>query len=217
MKNLKAVVFDMDGVIFDSERFVIECWKKVAENNHFDGIEEACMACIGTNYNRTKEIMLETYGQDFPYDKYRMEAREIEAEWIREHGFPQKPGVLELLTFLKENNIKVALASSTRTEKVKEELGDAGFLPYFQVIIGGDMVERSKPEPDIFLKACEKLSVSPEDTYVIEDSYNGIRAAYAAGAMPIMVPDILKPDDEMKEKTHVILPDLMSVKKFFEE
>ena len=106
---------------------------------------------------------------------------------------------------------------NAKIEKVKEELGDAGFLPYFQVIIGGDMVERSKPEPDIFLKACEELSVSPKDTYIIEDSYNGIRAAYAAGAMPIMVPDILMPDDEMKEKTHVILPDLMSVKKFFEE
>lgn len=215
MEKLKAVVFDMDGVIFDSERFVIECWKKVAELNNFTGIEEACKACIGTNYNRTREIMFETYGDDFPYDVYREQAREIEDQWIEEHGFPQKPGVLPLLSFLREKGIRIAIASSTKVEKVKAELADAGFLKYFQVVIGGDMVEKSKPEPDIFLKACEELGVCVADAYIIEDSYNGVRAAYRAGAMPIMVPDILGPTEEMKQIAKYIFPSLTEVLQFF--
>lgn len=211
--KIEAVIFDMDGVIFDTERVVIEGWKKMAERRGVQDIEKACIACIGTNYQKTKEIMKSIYGQDFPYDQYRTEAREIQAVWIKENGLPQKNGVRELLEFLKSKDIKLALASSTRVDKVKEELEDADFLKFFDLVIGGDMVENSKPSPEIFLKACHELSVEPENAWVIEDSYNGIRAAYSAGCVPIMVPDILQPDDEMLEKANYIKPSLVEVLK----
>lgn len=216
MSRLKTVVFDMDGVIFDSERFVIDCWIEVAKKHGVSGIEEACRECIGTNSVRTREIMLERYGQDFPYESFALEAREVQTRWIEEHGFPQKAGVKELLEFLKKEGVKMAIASSTRVEKVKSELKDAGFLSYFQVVIGGDMVSKSKPEPDIFLEAMKRLEADPSETYIIEDSYNGVRAAYRSGARAIMVPDLLPPTGEMKEITFRIFDSLSDVKSYFE-
>lgn len=122
-----------------------------------------------------------------------------------------KPGVVELLTFLKEEGEKIALASSTRRQTVTNQLRDAGILDFFDQVICGDMVERSKPAPDIFLKACEELGVKPERAYAIEDSYNGIRAAHAGKLHPIMVPDLLPETAEMQEKAEVVLSSLLEV------
>lgn len=99
----------------------------------------------------------------------------------------------------------MALASSTRSAVVRQELTDAGIIEYFQVVIGGDMVSRSKPQPDIFLKACEELGVEPEEAFAIEDSYNGIRAAAAGKLRPLMVPDLMPPTEEMQELSEEIL------------
>ena len=211
MKDFDAVVFDMDGVIFDSERAVIECWLEIAEKYNIEDIEAACIACTGTTEKKTKEIMLDKYGQDFPYDAYKKESSVIFHERYDDGRLPVKKGVKDILDFLKNNNKKIALASSTRRQVVEQELKDAGFLDYFDKLVCGDMVQRSKPEPDIFLKACEELGVDPERSYAIEDSFNGIRAAHAGKLKPIMVPDIKQPDDEMKSLAEVILVDLNEV------
>ena len=126
-----------------------------------------------------------------------------------------KPGVNELLEFLSENGIKTALASSTKTETVKNQLRDAGILKYFTVVVGGDMVSHSKPNPEIFLQAADKLGVDPAKTYIIEDSFNGIKAAYAAGAKPLMVPDMIEPDEEIEKLCHKIFVNLHEVRAFF--
>ena len=207
----KAVVFDMDGVIFDSERAVMQCWKEVASRHNIPDIEKAILACTGTTMVRTREIMLNLYGADFPYDEYARESSAIFHSRYDGGRLPMKPGVKELLTFLKERGKKIALASSTRQQVVTDELRDAGIIEYFDRIICGDMVSRSKPAPDIFLKACEELNVSPSDSYAIEDSYNGIRAAHAGGLHPIMVPDLLPADEEMQSLAEIILPNLTSV------
>lgn len=210
----KAVVFDMDGVIFDSERAVMQCWKEVASRHNIPDIEKAILACTGTTMVRTREIMLNLYGADFPYDEYAMESSTIFHSRYDGGRLPMKPGVKELLTFLKEHNKKIALASSTRQQVVTDELRDAGIIGYFDRIICGDMVSRSKPAPDIFLKACEELNVSPSDSYAIEDSYNGIRAAHAGGLHPIMVPDLLPADEEMQSLAEIVLPNLTSVMEY---
>lgn len=212
-KNIlyNAVVFDMDGVIFDSERAVMQCWKEVASRHNIPDIEKAILACTGTTMVRTREIMLDLYGADFPYDEYARESSAIFHSRYDGGRLPMKPGVKELLTFLKERGKKIALASSTRQQVVTDELRDAGIIEYFDRIICGDMVSRSKPAPDIFLKACEELNVSPSDSYAIEDSYNGIRAAHAGGLHPIMVPDLLPADEEMQSLAEIILPNLTSV------
>lgn len=210
----KAVVFDMDGVIFDSERAVMQCWKEVASRHNIPDIEKAILACTGTTMVRTREIMLNLYGADFPYDEYARESSVIFHSRYDGGRLPMKPGVKELLTFLKERGKKIALASSTRQQVVTDELRDAGIIEYFDRIICGDMVSRSKPAPDIFLKACEELNVSPSDSYAIEDSYNGIRAAHAGGLHPIMVPDLLPADEEMQSLAEIVLPNLTSVMEY---
>lgn len=210
----KAVVFDMDGVIFDSERAVMQCWKEVASRHNIPDIEKAILACTGTTMVRTREIMLNLYGADFPYDEYARESSVIFHSRYDGGRLPMKPGVKELLTFLNEHDKKIALASSTRQQVVTDELRDAGIIEYFDRIICGDMVSRSKPAPDIFLKACEELNVSPSDSYAIEDSYNGIRAAHAGGLHPIMVPDLLPADEEMQSLAEIVLPSLTSVMEY---
>lgn len=212
--GISAVIFDMDGVIFDSERLVIECWKVVAEKYGIENIEEACFECLGINAALTKELMKKRYGETFPYDVYKKEMSAIFHSRAAGGKLPQKKGIKELLTFLKENQILTAVASSTRREVVMRELEEGGLLPYFDRVICGDMVERSKPEPDIFLKACESLSIDATEAYAIEDSYNGIRAAFRAGMKPIMVPDLAEPTEEMEKLACCILPSLFEVMEY---
>ena len=214
-KEYDAVVFDMDGVIFDSERATMDCWIELAKKYEINNMEEAFLSCIGTTMAKTREIMLKTYGDAFPYDAYAKEASLMYHSKYDGGRLPMKKGVVELLTFLKEEGKKIALASSTRRQTVVSQLKDAGILDYFDAIICGDMVERSKPAPDIFLKACEEINVFPVKTYAIEDSYNGIRAAYAGKLRPIMVPDLLPKNGEMETMAEVVLEDLLEVKEYF--
>lgn len=209
--NYEAVVFDMDGVIFDSERAVMNCWLELAQKYDIKDIEKPYFACVGTTMTRTREIMLETYGEDFPYDEYARESSLMYHEKYDGGKLPMKPGVMELLLYLKGKGKKIALASSTRRETVTNQLRWAGIIDYFDVIICGDMVARSKPAPDIFLKACQELGVSPENTYAIEDSYNGIRAAHVGQLRPIMVPDLLEANDEMRGMAECVCDNLNEV------
>lgn len=210
----KAVVFDMDGVIFDSERLVLACWTEVAESMGIKDMDKVFYKCIGVNMAQSKEITMNHYGPDFPYDTFRAEASRLYHERFDDGRLPMKPGVVELLTFLKEQGYAVGLASSTRYAVVHQEIRDAGILPYFQNLTCGDMVTVSKPNPEIFLKACEALGVAPAEAIAIEDSYNGIRAAYRAGMFPVMVPDMVEPDAEMRELAGWIGKDLIQVREW---
>ena len=207
----QAVVFDMDGVIFDTERLVIEFWKEVAKKHNIPNIEHTCIQCLGTNRVRTREIFLENYGADFPFDPYRAEVTELFNTHYKGVPLPTKPGIRELLNYLQEQDIKVGLPSSTAQHLVRDEIGTAGLLPYFQTLVCGDMVEHSKPAPDIFLKACEILNADPTKSIAIEDSFNGIRSAHCAGMTPIMVPDQVQPTDEIRTLAFHVMPSLLDV------
>lgn len=207
----QAVVFDMDGVIFDTERLVIEFWKEVAKKHNIPNVEHTCIQCLGTNRVRTREIFLEKYGADFPFDPYRAEVTELFNTHYKGVPLPTKPGIRELLNYLQEQDIKVGLASSTAQHLVRDEIGTAGLLPYFQTLVCGDMVEHSKPAPDIFLKACEILNADPTKSIAIEDSFNGIRSAHCAGMTPIMVPDQVQPTDEIRTLAFHVMPSLLDV------
>jgi len=216
MIDCNAVIFDMDGVIFDSERLVLECWEKIGSKYHLSGMREAFLPCIGTNSEMTREIVLNYYGEDFPYDEFTQKSSVLFHEIVDRGGLPVKRGVRELLNYLKQSNIPTAIASSTRLQTVTKELKQAGLYNYFRVVTGGDQLKKSKPEPDIYLMACEKMGVMPGQAYAVEDSYNGIRSSSSAGMRPIMVPDMLPPTDEMREKSVVVLEDLLQVKDWFE-
>ena len=220
MRQNNSVIFDMDGVIFDTEALYIECCKAVADKYNMGddaAVEALCHRCIGVTSIVTRQNILDTYGDDFPIDDYFEDSSALFKERFGDGKHMIKPGVLELFAYLKQENYRIALASSTRTETLTRELEDAGLLQNFDVVVGGDQVQRSKPEPDIFLKAAEQLEADPGDCYVIEDSYNGIRAASAARMIPIMVPDLLPPTEEMEEKAAVILDSLHDVIAYLQE
>lgn len=214
---MKAFLFDMDGVIFDTERAVVDAWKIVADKHGVEDIEEHCRECMGLTVVATKAKFLERYGEDAPYDELRAERKAIIKTWFDDGKIAIKSGVRELLTYLNENNIPVALASSTTEATVREELDATGLTHHFDAIICGDMVTNSKPAPDIFQLAASRLGVDIEQAVVIEDSYNGVRAGRAAGSYVIMVPDMAPVTDEMREIADAIMPSLDDVLKALKE
>ena len=195
---ITAVVFDMDGVLFDTERLCQDCWLELAKEFDIPNMEEVYALCVGVNAQTTERIVYENYGKDFPYEQYCKLTSEMYKRYIETNGIPVKPGVRETLAALASAGLRLAVASSTRREKVLQHLRDAGIATYFSAVIGGDTVSHSKPHPEIFLKACEGLGVAPEEAIAVEDSHNGIRAAYAAGMTPVMVPDLLPVTEEMR-------------------
>lgn len=214
---MDAVIFDMDGVLFDTERLYMEGWTQVAKKRGIAGIDEVARGCIGLNANDSRMRVLTHYGQEFDYDDFRAAVSSWVKTRIKIYGLPIKPGVERLLEYLKQRDIPIGLATSTGYSSVIGHLKSAGIVNYFRVIITGDMIEHSKPQPDIYLLACRKLGAEPSKTYAIEDSPNGIRSAYSAGLKPIMVPDLIEPDQEMRSQSYRIFNDLTEVMRFFQE
>ena len=214
---MKAVIFDMDGVLFDTERLCMESWCVLAKEQGIPDMEIVFPKCIGRNAADTEEIVTDYYGEGFDYETFRKKASDWFWQYIKNNGLPIKTGVKEILAYLKQEGYVVGLASSTRYSSIVNHLEEAGIKDYFSVIVTGDMVEHSKPKPDIYLLACEKLGVEPAKAYAVEDSYNGIRSAHAAGMKPVMVPDLLEPDEEMESLSFLICKDLLEVLAYLKE
>lgn len=198
MREIQAIIFDMDGVLIDSERIVTDCWRAVSEEMKIPNIDEAIYGCIGLNRNDTQAFFYNIYGKQFSYDTFAVRVSDMFKDQIQREGLPLKEGVREILSFLKQNNYKIGLASSSRYQSVCGHMERLGLMDYFEIIIGGDMVEHSKPLPDIYLKACEAIGVKPENSMAIEDSPNGIRAAVAANMKAVMVPDMIASTPEIQ-------------------
>lgn len=211
---MNTVVFDMDGVLFDTERLSMESWLALSAQYGIRDMETFYPRCIGLNNTDTRALVREYYGADFPYEEFSRAASLLFRERVKQNGLPVKEGARELLTFLKEQNWKIGLASSTRRQSVQSHLEETGLADYFSVVVGGDMVEHSKPRPDIYLLACAALNASPCECYAIEDSPNGIRSAHRAGMKPLMVPDLAAPDEEMRRLSHEIFQNLREVQSY---
>ena len=210
--NIKTVIFDMDGVLFDSENLDKKVWLDLAEKYGIKDIMQAFAECIGTPDSNIISV-LDRYiaSSQITGEEFRRESLVVFDKYVEEQGMPLKYYAAECLADLKNKGYKLGLASSTPVERVKPQLTDTGLIGYFDDIVGGGMFKKGKPDPEIFLMSCERLGGKPDETIVIEDSYNGIRAAFAAGMKPIMVPDIIQPDDEMRDKAWKILLDLKAV------
>lgn len=212
----KAIVFDMDGVLFDTERLFMEAGTQLVKESGIENADEAVMGCIGLNIRDTKALFLKVCGEGFPFEEYHKKCGDRVKDKIEKEGLPLKRGVRELLAYLKEAGYRIALASSTSRSGVYKHLDRTGLREYFNIVIGGDMIEHGKPEPDIYLKACEELGVTPEETYAIEDSVNGIRSAHGAGLKTIMVPDLIAPTPELEKLLYAKYDSLLDVKEMLQ-
>lgn len=215
--TVKAVIFDMDGVLFDTEKLCMDSWVAVAGEEGIPDMEAFFPSCIGRNMTDTRALFQEFYGDTYDYEHFSGRASAWFHDYVEKKGLPVKKGVRELLDFLRQGGYPIGLASSTSLPSVEEHLRRTGIRQYFQSLTTGDMVEHSKPQPDIYLMACESLGVTPQEAVAIEDSPNGIRAAHSAGMIPVMVPDLLAPDQEMREKSALICEDLLEVIRFFDK
>lgn len=210
----KQIIFDMDGVIFDTENLILSCWCFLAEKYDIPNIEDTYRRAIGVSSEGTKKIVREVYGEDFPCDVFWAEWKQLFEQKIQKQGLPVKQGVREILSFLKINGFRVGLASSTGYETVVDELTQAGLIDFFEILVGGDMVKHGKPEPDIYARACEEMGIDPRETFAVEDSWNGVRSAAGAGLRVLHVPDLLKPNEEMEKLSYAIFDDLFDVRRY---
>ncbi len=196
---MKAFIFDMDGLMFDTERVFIGAWDYAGEKMGLGKAGHMVMRTLGMNTPACNQAWREEFGEDVDIDALWGYSREYLEAYYSKYAVSAKPGLYDLLTYLKRQGCRLAVASSTKRAKVEKNLVDADVRHYFDVVIAGDMVERSKPEPDIYLRAAAELGVEPADCIALEDSRNGLLSAHAAGMRVIMVPDLWQPDDMVKE------------------
>jgi len=209
---IRAVLMDMDGVMFDTERLSTVAWTKTSQKYGCPLTREQILNFRGSNMWDNEKKFLELYpGKSETYWTMRKERYEMFFAYIDEHGVPIKPGLYELLNTLKEYNLPVCVATGTARETAEMYWEKTGVKPFFSATICGGEVERSKPDPQVFLLAAEKVGVPPEECMVIEDSPNGLHAARAAGCYTVMVPDESQPDDELLKICDEVLPDLNAV------
>lgn len=210
--KLKLVIFDMDGLMYDTETIGLECLTKAAKKFGYTIDREFGLSSIGMNAHDYRKMVKAKFGDDYPFDQVSHESRMTRMSHFRKYGIAVKPGLKELIDYLKENNVKIALASSSSKETIDEYNRLAGFDDCFDFIIAGDMVIHSKPDPEIFLKVLEHFKVAKQEALVLEDSRNGIIASYNAQIPVICVPDLVKHSEEITKLTYATLPSLIEVK-----
>lgn len=211
---MKAVVFDMDGLMFDTERVFVKAWDYAGEKMGLGKTGYMVLKTLGVNVNASKQIWIEEFGDRYNEEDLRKYSKEFINDYYSKNKVPIKKGLYVLLDYLRENGYKLAVASSTKRSEVEQHLKNAGVFDYFEAVICGDMVEKSKPEPEIYLKACEALGVEPTEALALEDSRNGLLSAYRAGMKVIMVPDLWEADEEVKGFLWKMCNDLEEVKEF---
>lgn len=199
---IKAVIFDMDGLMFDTERLGKIFWEEYSEKFNLPIISEIHDMCVGTNIEYQKSIFKEKLGKDFDYDSFTEYIWDRRIQTVKEKGVPKKQGLDELIAFLKDNKIKIAVATSTTYDAAIENLKITEVLDLFDEVVTGDMVKNSKPSGDIYLLACSKLGVRAEEAIGLEDSFNGVRAVNNAGMKCVMIPDLVEPDEEIDKLCH---------------
>ena len=209
---IEAVAFDMDGLMFDTERIAHELWTKAGAAHGWDIGPEVLMSLVGQSSASGRLFMMETHGPEFPYDAIRATRLALEADYFRENEVPLKRGLLDIFAFFAAEKIPMAVATSTTRPRVMPLLRKAGILDRFSFTICGDEVEKTKPDPEIYLKAAAGLGVPPGSCLVLEDSRTGIAAAYAAGTIPVMVPDLIQPDEEALRRAARVFGNLNDVR-----
>lgn len=195
---MKGIIFDMDGVILDSESISDITWDKAAKDFNITMTSDILNSCRGSNKNDILAKLKNIYGPDFDSEKFLEQTGKYFEEIEFSKGIPLMPFAKQALETLKPK-YKIALASSTKGSLVERQLTKAGVIEFFEKRLTGEMVTHSKPDPEIYLLACQAIGLKPEECYAVEDSLNGVRSAAAAGLKTIMVPDKVQPTQEIKD------------------
>jgi HAD superfamily hydrolase (TIGR01509 family) len=204
---IEAVIFDMDGLLIDSEAIYLKAMQAAARTVGREMSLEFCHSMVGVPRAECNDMIRELYGPDFDLVEFRSHySRHVEA--FLASGVPIKPGVVELLGWLHERGLPRAVASSAVRGTIESHLRRAGLLGRFAAYVGRDDVARPKPAPDLYLEAARRLGVAPEKCIAFEDSSVGFAAAHAAGMRGFLVPDLLHPTEEARSRCLAVLPDL---------
>lgn len=207
----QGIIFDVDGTLLNTERIYMRAWKEAGKAAGFDVSQDVLLRTRAINKAEAKKIFQDALGESFDYDAIQKARTVISEKIIAESGNLLLPGVREALDTLKAKGYPMAVASSTAYEKTAAHLEHAGLLHYFDAVVGGDMVERGKPNPDIFLKAAQLLGVEPGACMVVGDTPADVKAACAAGMAPVLVPDCVTPDETIKAMCYQVLDSMHQV------
>lgn len=208
---IKAIIFDMDGLMIDSERVTFECYQERLKDMNLTMDEEFYKTLLGKPIKGIYQRFYDVYGNDFPIQNVIQDVHQLMAERFETEGVPVKKGLVELLHYLKDNNYKTIVATSSNRDRVDKFLAQAKITEFFDDSICGDEVTKGKPNPEVFLKSCQKLGVNVDEAIVLEDSEAGIQASYDANIKVICIPDMKYPEKQYEEKTFKILKDLTEV------
>ncbi|MBQ8823901.1 MAG: HAD family phosphatase [Ruminococcus sp.] len=208
---ISGIIFDMDGVIFDTEKFYQKYWIKSAKEFGFEMKPETVLTIRSLTSVLAEKYLKSVFGETFDYFSIRNRRRELMTYDLDEENLPLKTGILSLLKFCNENNIKTAVSTATMQSVAERYLKNSNLIDYFDVVIGGDSIEKGKPFPDIYILASKALNLPPESCIAIEDSPNGILSAFYAGCNPVMVPDLSQPDEMLKPFLKAVVPTLEDV------
>lgn len=210
---VKAVIFDMDGVLIDTEKHYNAAWCEAARMAGFlDFRKEHALMLRSCDARLASEMMKDIFGAGFDYFAIREVRRRLVAERLEKYGLEKKPGIDEILAFLHEKKIKAAVATATPLELTLQHLEKIGVKDKFDKIVSAKQVEHGKPAPDVYLYACSHIGENPADCIAVEDSPNGIKSAYAAGCKPVMVPDLTPPDDEVRPLLYGVAGSLAGIR-----
>ena len=217
MNTPDLFIFDMDGLIFDSERTYMYEIQKAMKVRGYELTEENYVKIVGIRFPDSERIMKECYVEDVPFAEAISIARPEMLRIAASGNLAVKPGIRELLSVIREMGIPAVVASSSKEETVSVYLEGAGLTDYFPYKLGGDQVVKGKPDPEVFLTCCAHAGVRPERALVIEDSVNGIKAALAAGIPVICIPDMVEPGEELKGKLTALCSDGFEVIRLLKE
>ncbi|NPD68163.1 HAD family phosphatase [Lichenicola cladoniae] len=214
---IEAAIFDMDGLLLDSELLAMEALLTAGAELGYDMPRSFCHSMIGSSLDLCRAMVAAKYGSEFPVEAYfKLQERHLHA-LVAQGKLALKTGVVELLDLLDQRGIKHAVATSSGRARTLHHLGIVGIARRFEHIITRDDVTHPKPDPEPYLLAASRLGVLPTACLALEDSHNGVRAAHAAGMRVIMVPDLLHPNEEMHDKAHRIMESLHDVIRFLNE
>ncbi|MGY3779008.1 HAD family hydrolase [Isobaculum melis] len=213
--GVELVIFDMDGLMFDTEAIALEAWKRMAADYALKDTEAFYRTLIGKSMKSFESSVKNEFGQDIPIDEWLATLHDHHHHIIKENGtLGKKKGLIDLLDYLKTQSVKIAVASSSKHDEVVANVNFEGIAHYFDFIIGGDEVHESKPNPEIFQRPCQHFGIAPENAMVLEDSINGFLAAQAAGIPLYFIPDLLAPTEAVKQGAYGIFDSLLAVKEY---